>query len=57
MGGRVVKEIEEFRDYLKNELRGYQSGQMMSMAESVHGKAVIWEVLRKFNELFTDEGE
>lgn len=42
---------KELRQWLLQRKQAYASGGMMTMAESVHGEAVIDEVINKLNEL------
>ena len=49
--------IEEFRKYLEEEVSFHKSGEMQSIAESIHGEHISNAHLAKFYELFPKEGD
>lgn len=47
--------FERLYEWLKREYAAYECGEMMSLSESVHGATVTKEILKKMDDLFSEE--
>lgn len=50
-GGEIPK-LQEFRKWLVVAIEDHKRGEMMSIAEAIHGQGVFGEVLKKFDDMF-----